>query len=790
MGAALLAGVKVLDRGTHVSSALASMILADFGADVTALAAPAVQTHPAAPMLMRGKRLLQAAGCAEYDQAHASAEVIITTLGPDDAVPATGAAQVHLNISGWGLKGPYARYPMVEGLVAAKSGRMMAFENMNPREGPAYAALQVASFAAAVIGVQGVLAALLEREATGQGQRVDTSLLHALMNYDTIGIQRSQLEPRYPQYLPPEPLSAKMQRVNYQPVQGRDGNWIQQGNLLDRLFQSFLRITGLKDLVPEADRKTDNQLWPKETAEMMRVAIMRRVRERDAADWLAEFKADGNVAAAPYQTTQQALDDPDLVDSGAVTDFDHPQLGKVRWLGPIAHLQATPAQIAAGPGVAAATLAAQPKASPARTPQPPLAGVTVLEFASIIATPLAMSGLSDLGARIIKVEPIGGDPGRRCEGNMGVGVSSIKLNAGKESICLELKSPKGREILDRLLPKADLIAHNFRPGVPEKLGFGYERAKTFNPRMVWISANGYGPEAPSAERPCSHPIAGAQCGGALYQAGSGMPPGPTDDIDELLEGARRLMRANEVNPDPSTAMTVATAALLGLYAARRHGTGQRIYVDMMLANIYANFDDALRYAGKPARPQLDADCFGLNALHRLYRCASGWVFLSAGDDAQFARLAAAFGQPGLAADARFATTAARTANDAALAAALGAALLARSADDWERLLAGQGLGCVRADGPVPGDFWLKDEHAGANGLRVMTEHVRYGGLYRNGPLMQFSASPLNCGAGTLAGQHNAPLLRELGYGDADIAQFAADKVTWAEPVDVHEAYGT
>jgi crotonobetainyl-CoA:carnitine CoA-transferase CaiB-like acyl-CoA transferase len=489
----LLAGLRVLDQGSHVSSALASMVLADFGAEVTTLAAPEVQSHPAAPMLMRGKRVLQAAACSEYEQALAEADILITTLGPDDAQPAPHATRIHLNISGWGLQGPYACYPMVEALVAAKSGRMMAFENMNPREGPAYAALQVASFAAAVIGVQGVIAALMQRDATGRGQRVDTSLLHALMNYDTIGIQRAQLEPRYPQYLPPEPLSAKMQRVNYQPVQGRDGNWIQQGNLLDRLFQSFLKITGLKELVPEADRKTDNQHWPKDTAEMMRAAIMRRVRERDAADWLAEFKADGNVAAAPYQTTQQALDDPDLVVSKAVTDFDHPTLGKVRWLGPIAHMEATPARIGAGPSAAAVKyVPATPKQAAGKPDRAPLAGVTVLEFASIIATPLAMSGLSDLGARVIKIEPIGGDPGRRCDGNMGVGVSSLKLNAGKESICLELKSAKGREILDRLLPKGDIIAHNFRPGVPDKLGFGYERAKTFNPKVVWISANGYG----------------------------------------------------------------------------------------------------------------------------------------------------------------------------------------------------------------------------------------------------------------------------------------------------------
>lgn len=138
----LLAGIRVLDLGAHPGAALGSMILADFGATVTAvvLSGGQIEDHPAAPMMLRGKRVLGAAAGAAFDEALASADVVITTLGPDDKAPALSPRQIHLNISGWGLQGPYARYPMVEALVSAKSGRMMAFENMIPREGPAYAA--------------------------------------------------------------------------------------------------------------------------------------------------------------------------------------------------------------------------------------------------------------------------------------------------------------------------------------------------------------------------------------------------------------------------------------------------------------------------------------------------------------------------------------------------------------------------------------------------------------------------------------------------------------------------
>jgi crotonobetainyl-CoA:carnitine CoA-transferase CaiB-like acyl-CoA transferase len=410
----------------------------------------------------------------------------------------------------------------------------------------------------------------------------------------------------------------------------------------------------------------------------------------------------------------------------------------------------------------------------------PLAGITVLEFASIIATPLGCSMLADLGARVIKIEPIGGDPGRRVGGAMALGLGAVKYNVGKASICIELKSPRGREILDRLLPQADLIAHNFRPGVPDKLGFGYERARSFNPKVVWLSANGYDPKSPGANRPCSHPIAGAQCGGALYQAGAGMPLRDAADIPALADAARRLMRANEVNPDPNTSLLVASAALMGLFAAERFGIGQRVNVNMMLANVYANFDDAVRYAGKPQRPPVDADLYGLHALYRLYRCAEGWIFLAVEGDTEFRALCQALGLAALAGDARFIDAGSRRANDAALAAALAPAFLGAHAQTWETRLSAAGTGCVRADGGVAGDFWLSDPHVNANGWALECGHLRYGRYVRHGALLQFCASPARCGAGTLAGQHTDDLLRELGYDDAAIAQLRADKVVWSE----------
>ena len=777
-----LTGLRVLDLGQHAATALASMVLADFGATVSAVA-PAdgiVATHPAAPMLLRGKHVLPAAQGADFERELAAADVVITTLGPDDAAPAVGLNQLHLNISGWGMRGPYARYPMREGLVAARSGRMLEFQMQNGRTGPAYAAVQVATLAASQLGVQGVLTALLTRDATGRGQRVETSLLQGLIPYDVLYLTRAHLEKRFPDQLPPQPGMTRPPILGYQPVQGKDGRWLQLGNIFDHLFNHYLELTGLGDVTPAQERGKPNQSWSPESQDLVRIAMLKKMRERPAADWMQLFNASGNVAAAPFQTTQEALDDPDMVIPGDVIDCTHPQHGTMRWLGPIAHLEATPARIrvaAATASPAAPTaLPATPKSVAANRNDTPLRGVTVLEFASVVATPLAMAGLSELGARIIKVEPIGGDPGRWLNGMMSQHIIPVKPNAGKESICIELKSPKGREILDRLLPKADLIAHNFRPGVPEKLGFGYERARSFNPKVVWVSANGYHPSAPGADRPCAHPIPGAQCGGVLHQVGT--PLAATDDVAALIKGAFSLYRANDVNPDPNTSMLAASAALLGLVAARRLGIGQRINVDMMQASLYANFDDALRYAGKPLRASVDTDLRGLHALARLYDCRKGWIYLDVAGDDGFRELCASLELDNLAIDTRFASAVARRANDSALADQLAAHFREDVAAAWEARLSH--LGCVQADVAETGHFWHDDPHVQANGFVVQRDHPRYGPYLRHGPLMTFSDSTVDCGPASLAGDHTDRLLQEIGYSAADIAALRTEKVVWSE----------
>lgn len=801
----LLDDIRVLDLSEGPVGGLATMTLADFGADVVKVERPGGDPWRAlanAPVWLRGKRsavldLRAHEGRESLARLAESADVVVTAMRPGKAaalgadherLSARNPALVSCAITGFGARGPFAGYAGYEAVVAAKMGRMLTFGGVPEREGPAYAAVQAGTHACAQAALQGILAALHAREATGRGQLVETSLLQALFVYDLGGLYRAQLAARFPERF--AGLSAPaMPTLNYHALQTRDGRWLQFGNLLAHLFDNYLVAAGLDDVFADPDYEGSPAGWSDEARERLRDRMFRRTLERTADEWMETFVDHGGVAVTPFQSTREALDDPDLTRNGHVVEREHPALGTVRQLGPLARLTATPGSAGAAapePGAhTEAVLREAPRARPSvpATPPdapagPPLRGVTVLEFATVIAAPLGAAVLADLGARVIKVEPVGGDPFR------GMGVASLgaaRVNAGKESIALDLKRAEGREVVHALARKADALIHNYRPGVPERLGIGYAELRAIRPELVYVSVNGYGRAGPGAHRPSTHPIPGAGLGGALLQAGAGEPR-VCATLPELRETARRLFRANELNPDPNTSMAVATATLLGLRARQRLGVGQEVFVDMFGANAHANADDFVDYAGKPPRPEPDADLFGLNAVWCLYRAAEGWVFLGLARQREWERFCALAERPDLAADPRFATRDARAAHDAELADALAALFATRAADGWEALLAGQGLGCVRADGASVGSFIAGDAHVAVNGFRVPVRNTAYGEHERYGPLASFSENRPQLDGFPLAGEQADAILAELGYDAHAIAGLRESGVVWSEPV--------
>ena len=243
------------------------------------------------------------------------------------------------------------------------------------------------------------------------------------------------------------------------------------------------------------------------------------------------------------------------------------------------------------------------------------------------------------------------------------------------------------------------------------------------------------------------------------------------------------MRANEPNPDPNTAVVLASAALLGLLARERHGVGQCVYVNMLAANAYANGDGFLDYQGMEARRAVDAELFGLGATYRLYPARSGWLFLALTTDAEWQRFCGATGADDLRSDERFARHERRREYEAALCDVLSALFRTRDADEWEERLLSQGVGCVRADRANPGIFWSRDPHVLQNGFAPRCHHARFGEYRRWGPLVTVGGPMPSYGAGALAGDHTDAILSELGHSAEEIARLRAAGIVASEPVE-------
>lgn len=809
--------LRVLQIGTGAAAEVAGMVFADFGADVVKIEPPAgdpIRVHAAAPMWLRGKRsvvldLSSAQGRGSLAVLAQGADAVIASFRPGEAVAfgadydslkAANPALVYCSITGWGPAGPYAQYPADEELVAAKSGRMWAMAYIDRREGPGYEAVHVGTHAAAQSAIAGVLAALEVRERSGIGQLVETSLLQGMFPYDLNALVREQMLERFPEKAQSE-LYARFftadaqPNLGYQPVMASDGRWIQLANLMEHLFQSSIIALGLAEEVLANPRYAGppNAL-PEDAREEVRNFMLLRARERPADEWMQIFRENGNVAADFVGVAQTALDHADVIANAEVVELDDPIAGKVRQAGPLALLRDTPARIErAAPRLGEHTNAVlgetprvvQARASVNNDRRAPLAGVTVLEFATIIAAPLGASLLGDLGARVIKVEPTeGGDPMRGMGGaGLTAYLGSSKTTASKESICIDLKSEVGQDIVHQLVANADIILHNYRPGVPARLGIGYEQAKAIKPDIIWLSVSGYGPDGPSSFRPAAHPIPGAVNGGALLQVGDQWPTGdPLTNLDDLREAARRFYRANEANPDPNTSVVVCAAAMLALHARRRTGKGQETFVSMLGANAYANADAALSYAGQQPRPTIDHGLFGVGPLQRLYTAGdASWVFLSANDDSSWQRLTRAINRDDLGADPRFNTSAGRSEHGTALASELGAVFETRHADEWEQQLIEAGVSCVRADDyQSAGRFFLKSPHMEANGFTPRAHHRVMGEYQRWGPMVTFAETPGRYGPGVVAGEQTDAILQELGFSSEDVVRLRRDGVVWSD----------
>lgn len=806
------AGLRVLDLTQGLAGPMATMILADFGADVIRVepaGGDAGWREPVYLMLNRGKRSIDLDIRSDPDRAELrrfvpTVDVLVETLGPDqredpdigfDALSALNPALVYCSVTGFGRSGPLARVKADDALVMARAGIFRDQHGWHQDTGqPVFRAGRDGSYFAAMLAVQGILGALRARDTTGRGQLVTTSLLHALtcrQNPNVRWLLRADEEPpseaapraarahddtrTLPHHRDPRETNLIGMRV-----QCKDGRWLVHSHTEPHFFPAWIKVIGLDSIWQDERYKGAPYRIPDAEAKQELIRrVQMRMKERTAAEWMEAYLADGNVCGDVVQSTQEALRHPQATASGIVVEVDDPRVGAICQLGPLAHLPGAPARVRApapSPGqhteeVLSAQWEPLPLPEPVRGPMAggPLEGITVVEAAYYYATPFATALLADLGARVIKIEPLRGDPYRALAAGGGDPVLNLGQNnmvralQGKESVALNLKDPRGREILHKLVAGADLFIHGFRPGVPESLGIDEESLRKVNPGLVYQYGASYGSTGPYRRQPAIDPIIAAFAGTTAHQSGAGNPP------------------LTETGADPVAAAGHATAAMLGLFARHRTGRGQYVESAMILSNLYLNCEDALAYPGKPPRPAVGRRQLGTGATYRLYETAPydggetvaphenpnpHWVFLAAEEDDEFARFCAAARRDDIAADPRFSSRAARTENTAALETLMEDLFRTRTAHEWEADMLRADVGCVMADAMSHFAFLHRDAQARAAGMVVATRHSSFGGGYwRHAPLLGFSRTPGHAGAFCELGEHTRSLLDELGYDD-------------------------
>ena len=812
-------GLTILDFSLGMPGALCALAMADYGAEVVKVEPPGgdpFRFHPAWISWNRGKKGIALDLETEEGRDHAirlagEADALIESFRPGDMANWGLAYEdlsklyprlVYCSITGFGQKGPLRRVKGYEGLVAAKAGRMLNLQGQPNREGPVYSAVYTGSWHASQAALRGIIGAIRVRDQCGRGQWVQTSIVQALAsphdnNVGDGGLVNLQLRRRDPERFPGRPGGNRgLSSIGYIPVRTKDGAWLQHANQRIPHIRGHIKAVGLERLLDD-ERFSRVPAVSLENREILRREILKTQAEKTSDEWMKIYIQDGNIAAEPYLDSVQAMDHPAVVDNGAVATIDDPRVGRTRTLAPLVDFKDTPgqpsgpapdvgqhnAEVLGRPARQSATASVGTSdTNPADAPAHPFSGVTILDLATIQAGPYGAALLADLGARVIKVDATDRrlDEGRRSTEQI---VADPRTYAGKECIQIDLQTPEGKEIIGKLIAKADVLSHNFRLGVPERLGIDWETCRKINPRMIHVWMAAYGEHGEHSRRPGAHPIPGAIMGGAMRQMGRGMPPHPTRamDMEETVEATRWIMKSNW-GPDQNTSPAVASAIALALRARDISGKGQPVHLNMLNANAWTNADEYFDYKGRPPIAMPDEGVHGLHALYRLYRCKEGWVFLACLFQDEWEAFCRATRREDLLDDSRFSTPETRQVNDDALVAEISAIFAGRAADEWEDLLTKADVGCVRADEAVEGDFYADHPHARANDLSVEVEHPYIGKYRRYGALVELSMTPGIYRTSTQIGQHTKPLLRELGYGDREIERLGAKGVVqWADP---------
>lgn len=391
-----------------------------------------------------------------------------------------------------------------------------------------------------------------------------------------------------------------------------------------------------------------------------------------------------------------------------------------------------------------------------------LQGVRVIDLSRILAGPYCTMLLADMGAEVLKVEKPGVGDGSRQWGPPWVGDQSayfLSVNRNKKSLTLNLKHPEGREILKKLISKADVLVENFKPGTLTRMGLDYETLSTDYPGLIFCSITGYGQTGPYKDRPGFDFMIQAQ-GGLMSLIGP--VDGPPYKVGVAVV-------------DVTAGMLAANAILGALHYRTQTGEGQYIDIALLDTQLAWLINVAQNYFVTDKKPARFANAHPNIVPYEVFPTQDGYLALAIGTDNQYQRFCEIASRPDLWENERFQTNAGRVQYRAELIPILQNLFRERTTDEWIDL-------CVEHKIPIGpiNDIpsVLDDPQVKSREMVQEIEHPSLGTIQQMGPVARFSKTPASLHAAPpLLGEHTESILRdEVGFGDSNIAHLRAEGI--------------
>jgi crotonobetainyl-CoA:carnitine CoA-transferase CaiB-like acyl-CoA transferase len=804
--AGVLDGIRVFDLTLAAVGPWASKLLGQLGADVIHVEGPKPELAHNIPPYVRGTGVLYLAANGgkrhvmldlkrAEDRAVAfrlveRCDVFVQNMRPGavdrlglgyEAVSAANPGIVYVSASAYGRVGPMATEAGVDPLVQAFCG----WCSVNGAPGSSgemfrhYAHLDLTTSS---MGVEAVLAALLARERTGRGQHVDLPMLAAALS-----LQTSRLAEFFATGVQPAPMgSASPTTVPHQAFCAQDGRWLAVGVVADDQWPRFCRALALDDLTVDPRLATN----PGRVAhrDLVVASVAERIATRPLAWWALQLGRE-RVPHSRLLDFDDLRHHPQVVANDQLVELDTAEYGPIVVEGSPWRFSGTPGKAPSSTGRAgqhtAEVLAEldQPRArgnaapvaggGPAPADRPPLDGITVVDLSQGLAGPFAASRLADLGARVIKVEPPGGDAARGHgppfvdeedddddDGGGATGRSAVfaAVNRGKRSLAMDVERPEGRTLLHRLLAGADVVIEDLGRAGAAALGLTESELAASHPKLVHVAISGWGESGPLVDLP------GAEL--------------PVQAMAEYLSSLGRIgeppVRLGTDVAGLNTGIFATQAALAALHARNRTGVGQRVAVSLLGSLVH------LRGVMWTSRSNPD-DWWGLHLDHYTkppelgYRTADGQVFfgLRRGNSEDFDQLLITLGlvdhldNPHFGDMGRAAAPLGRYATEAKPVWEQGFAELT-SAEVIELLQ-------ERGGDAVPfTDYAQIVAHPQTAAIDALCE---VGGQPAVAPVWRFSATPAVVGGPAPGlGEHTDEVLAEFGLSPAELSELRAQAV--------------